>query len=242
MSKLADKIRRVTAGESTPMGFGAGQRGKPPGLLLVAEVREAAQEGALLEAGADAIVAGPKVKLDRAGAGRLRGLSLLDPGAESDTAEEPEVDFVLVSTDTPATVLAWEKPGLVLEVDANAEDSALRPISALPVEAVLFDLPGDGPLTLGRLMTVQRVAQFAQRPALVGLGAGQGPELARVLRDGGVAGVLLRRATSESVRAWRAALDALPPPPRPRRSEAEAKLPLPMQGRPSGLQGRSGGR
>src|SRR5438876_2246576 len=127
MSKLADKIRKVTSGESTPMGFGAGQKGKPPGLLLVAEVREAAQAGALIEAGADAIVAGPKVKLDRADGGRLRGLSLLDPGADSEPGEEPEADFVLVSTDTPAAVLAWEGLGLVLEVDANAEDRALRP-------------------------------------------------------------------------------------------------------------------
>src|SRR5581483_5433860 len=144
MSKLADKIRKVTSGESSPMGFGAVQKGRAPGLLLAVEAREAGQIAAYAEAGADAVVAGRAIPVDGAAGRALHGLSLLD-GAGAAQDAEPEADFVLVSAESPAAVLRWEGPGLVLSVDAGAEDSALRPVAALPVEAVVFDLPaGDG--------------------------------------------------------------------------------------------------
>jgi hypothetical protein len=218
----------VAAGEGASIGFGATGKGKAPSLLLVARVAGAAQAGPALAAGADAVVVPGGGLVERpAGATGLWGLALGDGPVDVEALRASEADFVLLEPGTAAEALQWEDAGFALAVDPRADDSTLRAVAALPVEAVVFDLPGDGPLTLARLLTVQRVALLTGKPALVAVGKGQGAEVARTLRDASVGGVVLDQPAESALKSWRETLDALPPRSKQRRPEAEASLPTP---------------
>jgi hypothetical protein len=226
MKKFTERIRKIIAGESGGLGFAATHKGRPPSLVLTVRVSTPARAAELATAGADAVLIGAGPALPEV-ANALQGIDLtgqtnLDLAALRDLAP----DFAVVDDGVPATVLQWDETSLLLQVDASWDDTRLRVVANLPVEAVVYALPGDGPLTLARLMLAQRVAGLTQRLAFVTLDSGVGPDDARALRDANLTGVVLHDPEVATVRAWRTALDNLPARPKPRRNDLTPSLGL----------------
>src|SRR3974377_1028044 len=58
MSKLADKIRKVTRTQSQPLGFGSARAAAEPTLVLAALCDDASSAAELAQRGADAVIVG----------------------------------------------------------------------------------------------------------------------------------------------------------------------------------------
>lgn len=219
MSKLADAIRRATRREARPIGFAATAAKANPSLLLIARGAPAdAQE--LLTAGADAVLSSGNVTLnggsgfwgsDAPIAGREAAKELVSAGA----------GFVVFDADTTsAAVLLEDQLGPVMRISLDAEDSFLRTVESMSLDALLApELPGDT-LTVRRTLDLRRLASFARKPLLVPAAAGIDATTLETLRDCGVVGVIAEGA--DAVKALRATIDALPPRKRPTDSRGPA--------------------
>ncbi len=201
MSKLADKIRRVTLVESTPLGFGAAGRARTSTMLLVAVAAgrwaERAQQAA--SGGADALIlalgeGAPKEGDVREAVGAAGEMPC---GVQLDHAD-PEViegmrqagvDFVVFEAErTAAAALLNETLGYVLHLRDEISDVYLRTLEPLPLDAIF--LPSrEGPLTVRAQMELQRVAGLARTPLIMTVPPSTGPAELQCLRDVSVAGL-----------------------------------------------------
>jgi len=234
MSKLADRIRKVSKVEPAPLGFAAAaaRRTAPTLLCLVrlsqgdaGRVEEAAKKGAdavILDGVDPARLKEPKAKageavlgIGAAGAERERIAALRDAGAEFAV-------FDLASA--MADALLEEKIGIVLSIDGDCDDTTLRLLGDLGPEALVVTSP-DGPLTIRDLLKLRRVAALARTPLLTSVRPDAAPGHLQALRESGVAGVIVDSAAIGKLEGLRERIAALPPRGKRAEEKAEAVLP-----------------
>jgi hypothetical protein len=188
MSKLVDKLERVSEGRDQPLGFGAAiNRTKTLPMAVIGSIPEGKTELAATakEANVDAIlitVESPR-KIDDAVA-QLKGENGDIPrGIALDTATKEDIeklvdagcDFIVFSpAGTPANVLNEERIGKVLRVDPSMDDSLAKSIGRLSVDAVLLGPLGEGehPLTVNGLMLYERLAAWSGKHILAAVPPG----------------------------------------------------------------------
>ncbi|HLF79256.1 MAG TPA: hypothetical protein VJB57_17380, partial [Dehalococcoidia bacterium] len=171
MSKLGDAIRRNQRVESAPMGFGAARPAQRPS-MLVGFIGPLGDVAAASSAGADFIIveasgSAPDAPALRTAAGDLPlGVATKVETAEAAKAlQEGGVDCALVWDDTPAVALQAEELGYLLVLSASADETYLRSIDGLNLEAVILEKVPT-PLTVGRQMEVSRIAGLGRKPLL----------------------------------------------------------------------------
>ena len=176
MSKLLEKLERISEGSGQPIGFGAAvNRTKISPMLIIASVPAVNTQltGVADKEGIDAILITITVenlakdkkvlaKIDNTKIGIPWGVSM-----DAVTLEDIEqligmgCDFVIFGpAKTPAAVLNEDKIGKVLKIDPTLTDSMIRAISRLSVDAVFLS-PGseDEPhFTVQQLMAYERLA------------------------------------------------------------------------------------
>ena len=204
MSQLQKTLERSLKTEGPRMGFGPISREKPRAMVLGAIVKDAKAANAAAEAGADFIV----VKADTASAAAeaLKGaegvtqpkgawVSKLDvDGAKA--LKEAGADFVASSLDdTAAAAVNPDELGHVLAVTSDMEDTTLRAVSGLTLDALFVKRP-KGPMTLLQQVELARLAMLAGTPLLVSCPADLDAAELRVLRDSGAAAVVAAEGTS----------------------------------------------
>ena len=181
MSKLLDKLDRVSEGRPQPLGFGpAAAREKSAAMLMVGSLRTGDNELADVAAkgGVDAILftVGDRKKgdavgqLSAPGSGIPWGVSL-DAVTKEDLATliDKGCDFVVFGpTRTPASVLSEEGIGKVLQIDLSLDDRLARALNRLAIDAVLLAPTGreGSPLTVHQLMVYERLAGAAGKHLL----------------------------------------------------------------------------
>ncbi|MBI1886253.1 MAG: hypothetical protein HYS09_08095 [Chloroflexi bacterium] len=234
MSKLSQRIRKAVRVEAAPMGFGVSAARKPgPTMLLLARLPadDAKRLKEAAEKGADAVL------FDGGDASRLKLRDNTDilwgalvPEARADTVgrlKEAGADFLAFAPEgTGADVLLDEQLGFVLAVNSDLSDAALRVLEGLPLDALL--LPRlDSPLTVRRQLDLRRLYLLSRTPLLVEVPPDVEASQLRVLRESGVAGVVVDGKSGwNRLQSVRAAIDGLPPGRgRPREERAEAILP-----------------
>lgn len=243
MSKLSEAIRRTVKRESAPMGFQRlAARDQPATMLVVATVRESTGSavGAAASAGADVVLIAPdnppapdalKEMAGSAGSATL-GIWLRQASTEAaKAAGEAGIDFLVFADDnTPAQVLLDEKLGFVLSLAESADDTTLRVIESLPLDAVLVSY-WDGELTVKRALELRRLAVLTRRPLILSVSADISAGDLEALRESGVAAVIVdaARAGEGAVREVKARIAALPPR-RKQRNEERAQVSLPAPG------------
>lgn len=225
MSKLADAIRRTMRAEAAPMGFGAA-RTSPKATMLVGVL---ANSNSLAKAqGADLVI------IDRRG-GRVSASDISKAGEatqaivglrarDADRASLAEMrkaglDFLIFDADsTPASALLEEDLGYVLALPDKPEESLLRSLEPLSLDAFYVDdLPS--PLTVGRELELMRVGVFGRRPVMGRVKPDVDKGELECLRAAGVAVLLLEDPAA--VEALKETVLSLPPR-RPRREERPA--------------------
>jgi hypothetical protein len=240
MSKLAEKIRRVTLGEPTPMGFGAAGRVRTATMLLLGLAAERWAERARQAAsgGVDALILafadGAPKEGDLRDAVRAAGdvpcgiqLGQADPEV-IERLHQAGIDFVVFEAErTTAAALLDETLGYVLHLREEISDVYLRTLEPLPLDAILLPFPGDS-LTVRAQMELQRVAGLARTPLIVTVTPSTGPAELQCLRDVGVAGVAVDLGLpggAEALPALRQGIEGLPARRRRREERGEPLLP-----------------
>jgi len=234
MSRLIDELNRAAKVVPPPIGFRASRQATVgPRLRLVAGL--AGVEGAdrAMIGGADAVLLHlPKslgVKALQKMAGNLPeipwGCWLEDAAAEKLKAlVEAGADFVaLAPSGQVAAAPQDDKTGKILQVDTSLEDSLIRAVNDLPVDAVLA--AGADGATWESLMRLQRLANLLAKPLLVTVPSGVTADELRRLWEAGVDGVVWEAAGPEGrLKELRQAVEAFPPRSR-KKEHAEAILP-----------------
>jgi hypothetical protein len=97
------------------------------------------------------------------------------------------VDFVVFSPEKmPLASGAAEKPGRVVGIPFDLEDSLARTVSELPVDAVIINSPGTAPLTFQDLMRFRRLGDWISKPLLAVVPAPLTEEEIKALWDAGI--------------------------------------------------------
>jgi hypothetical protein len=235
MSKLGDRIKRASRVEPAPLGFAAAaaRRASPTLLCLVRlSQNEAAKVEEAVKKGADAVIlegldAGKSKDVrGRAGESAL-GVSM--PGAASRdriaAAREAGADFaVLEMASAMADALLEEKIGLVLSVDGESDDTTLRLIGDLGLEALIIASP-EAPLSVQELLRLRRLAALARTPLLTHVSGNAEVNHLQALRESGVAGVIVDSSGLGKLEGLRERIAALPA--RGKRKEEKAEVMLP---------------
>jgi hypothetical protein len=235
MSKLADRIKKASRVEPAPLGFAAAAaRRSSPTLLCVVRLsqNEAGKVEEAVKKGADAVIVdgleSGKAK-DAAGKAGESALGVAMPGAASRdriaALREAGADFaVLDMASAMADALLEEKIGLVLSVDGESDDTTLRLIGDLGLEALIVASP-EAPLSVQELLRLRRLASLARTPLLTHVSGNAEANHLQALRESGVAGVIVDSSGLGKLESLRERIAALPARGKRKEERAEAMLP-----------------
>ncbi len=230
MSKLADAIRRSQRVESAPMGFAAARPALKASLLVgffgpagdAIKGRAAGADFILIDArGSSLSSADAKSARDQAAELPLGAWTNVGDSAAANTLREAGIDFLVLDDSSPAAALLNDDLGYVLALPLQPEETFLRSLEPLSLEALLLgDVPS--PLTLAGQVELSRAGAIARRPLLCDVEAAASSDDLLCLRAAGVAGVMVGAA---GVAALKEAVATLPP--RRVRREERAVVSLP---------------
>jgi hypothetical protein len=243
MSKLIDKLNRVSQAVSSPIGFTAKSAAVPrPKILLIASLDPAnADSVADYVAGADAGLL--RITKLSSGAGAIKEVlqaasdipwgGWLGGGGREEITQIVDVgcDFVVFSAGTTAmAILHGEEVGKILEVAVTLGDGLLRAVDKLPVDAVLIGSePGEAPLlTWQHLMQFQRCADLLTKPLLISAPSDITASELEALWAAGVDGVVIETGDKQpagKLRELRQMVDRLTLPPQRKRGKPAVMAP-----------------
>jgi len=187
VSKLIEKLERISEGRVQPMGFGAAaNRTIILPMLVIASLPagSAKPDEVAAKADADALVLTiDNWKKEKDTLARIGGKTDVLWGVSSQVVSREEIDqlaemkcdFVIFTPEkTPAAVLGDERIGKVLQIDPSLDDSLARAVARLSVDAVLLSPPGkdQSPLTIHQLMVYERLAAGSGKHLLAALPPG----------------------------------------------------------------------
>ena len=236
MSKLGDRIRKTMHVEAAPIGFRAVRPAKSPSLLVMA-LLDGDGKGRIAQAtekGAGAIILrgvqpdGVKAAVEAAGEVPC-GVwpEKLDAGAVA-ALVEAGADFVVFDAEaTPATALLDDKPGYVLVLRGEPEDTYLRILESLGLEGILLD-GWSGPLTLRKQLELRRIAGLTRKPLMLPVSLPVESGELECLRDAGVSVLAVDGSDSramDELPSLLQAIESLPGPRRRRETALEVLLP-----------------
>jgi len=245
MSKLLEKLERISVGGGQPLGFGAAvNRSKIPQMVMIAGIPEgnAGLANIAAEAGADAILLTVEepAKKDEVLA-QLSSTKIEMPwgvSIEAVTREDMQklveagCDYVIFSpVKSSAAALNVEKIGKVLRVDTSLSDSQAKAINRLSVDAVLLDPDGDdeSSLTVQQLMVYEYLAACAGKHLVAAMPPGFPVDDIESLWGLGVRGVIVDlnvRDPKGRLSQVKEAIQKLPTTRKKRGGKISASLPL----------------
>jgi hypothetical protein len=250
MSKLVEKLERISEGSGQPMGFGAAvSKTKISQILTIASVP--AGNGQLMTAAIkenpDALLltvenlekdskALAKMKSDKSGI--PWGVSL-ETASKEDIAQLIELgcDYVIFSpAKTPAVILMEEKIGKVLRIDTALPEGLAKAINRLQVDAVLLS-PASGDeanFTVHQLMVLERLAGSAGKHVLATMPPGLSTGDIEIFWGLGVRGVIVDMAAEQPEQRLSQLKEAIQTLPATRKKSKERfRATLPAAGRSS---------
>jgi hypothetical protein len=212
------------------MGFGAARPAAKASMLVgffgpaadAAKARDAGAEFILIDARATALnPAAAKALRDQAGDLPIGAWTPVAGSADAKALREAGVDFLIVADASPAAALLNDDLGYVLALPSQPDETFLRSLEPLSLEALLLgDVPS--PLTVAGQMELSRAGAIARRPLLCDLEASVSSDDLLCLRAAGVVGVMVGAAGIAALKQTVASL-----PPRRTRREERAVVSLP---------------
>jgi len=202
MSKLVEKLERISESGGQPMGFGAAvTRAKVSPMLTIASVPvgNAQLIGIATKEGADALLltvhnlekdSKTLAKMNHAKAEIPWGVSL-ETVSKADIEQLIELgcDFVIFNpVKTPAAVMIEERIGKVLRIDTSLPENLAKAINRLQVDAVLLNPAGgeETTFTVHQLMVLERLAGSTGKHVLVPMLSGLSTSDIEILWELGV--------------------------------------------------------
>jgi hypothetical protein len=237
MSKFLDVLERIRDGESAPLGFAAARAQKLPGIALVGLVSKSHAKGIKMAAdvSVDALFVAGAAGPD--GLKKLTGSVKMPWGARVSSLAEEEArayqdsgsDLLVFNLEgTAASALASDDIARILCVDTGIEESELRTIASLPVDAFFISMTSvSGPWTLRDLATLGFISRRVDKYILVEVSQTPGRKDLEALRDVGVSALVVDVGSvgAEGLSALRTALLEMPRPTSRSRRRNRAILP-----------------
>jgi hypothetical protein len=247
MSKLIEKLQKAAKGTPPPIGFGISRQATSQTRLLLIASLGTVEPAAVSEGktGADAVLIeseddrpiSKSLQKELEAAPDIPWGAFLENDGDKKAAGlvEGGCDFLVFPVDKRiASIPRDEKTGKILAVDSSMDDSLLRAINFLPVDAALLtdDIEGNGSMVWHQLMIIQHVANLLAKPLLVRVPANiTEPEL-KALWDAGVDGVIASKgAVAGPLSELRKIIDGLPARAKPKAGKLDATLPKSTGGR-----------
>ena len=234
MTRLQQAISRIQRREGPRLGFGAPTREQPRAMLAAALASSSGAVPALAAAGADVIIleaadaasyASAVSDIDSGDAVLGVVLARLDGDAAARLGDAG-CDFAVSPLEETASVaIDPEGIGVVIRASANLSDATLRAVGPLGLDGIYLEVPAAS-LGLPEQLELVRLASLTSTPLVAAVGGVPGVADLRVLRDSGVAAVVLPAAASvEQLEELVTNLKAVPAPNRARRERSgEAAL------------------
>ena len=238
MRKLSDAIRRAGRTAPDPLGFAARAASTAAVSLTVLcivrlNANDANKAEEAVKKGADAVI------IEGADAGKVKDFAKKAPGLilgvrppktereQITSLREAGADFVVLDAESAmADALLEENIGFILLIRSDADDTRLRLMSDLNLDA-LVPPPPDGSLTIERLLELRRFSALGRAPLLVEISGDAEASSVQVLRESGVAGFIIEASSLGKLDKLRAAIAALPARGRKPDERREAMIPAP---------------
>ena len=239
MSKLAQRLQRVSEGTPQPLGFAPAARLERalPLALIVSTTRSTEKiTAAAIKNGAEFILvpfdpksrAKPKTP---AGAGETPWGVKVSELSDSQHAQLKAAgcDFVVIGPEgTAVRLMSDEDVAAVVAVGTDTEDRLLRAIDGLPGEAIMIDAEPEDTLTVRAMMEYSIVATGLGQNLLVPASEKWGREEFEQLRDAGFAGVVVNVETAADAAALADARKAIQQIPNRRRRDDKPRARVPQ--------------
>jgi len=244
MSRLIDILQRVDQAAAQPIGFRrTGQETAARRILLIASMKPGTTDKpADYAEAADALLI--SLAQSKLAATTLQTMVrplkdipwgvYLEDGDDKKTATliTAGCDFVVFPAASPISTTPQDtKVGKILQVESSMDDSLLRAISNLPIDAVLVTdtLEESGLLLWHQLMIYQHLTNLINKPLLASVPLNITESELKALWEAGVDGVVVEAKTGkpESLKTLRQTINKLPPRSARRRGKNEALLPYP---------------
>ena len=210
MGKLSERIRRLGRTETNPMGFlRTASTPATPSLLLFLR----GDTSAGTPETADGVIS------TSTGASKERSTGLRGYAGTDALTRDSGADFVVIGPSADLSSLG-DDLSLVIEIDESWPDAILRAIDQFSPEAAYLRL--NSAVTVERLLAIRRIASTAG-PVLLETELALESDALRLLRDAGVAGLVLTKEAS--LKTMRERINALPPRKRKRDEHSDAVLP-----------------
>lgn len=203
MSKLIEKLRKLSQAAPAPMGFHTSKPTEVGSKMLVIGrlTPSSTASPTKSNAGADAIL----IHADEAAAtakdvqktakslGDIPwGVYLEESGAETPALIDAGCDFVIFSPTSPVNDLPQdEKIGKILQVESSMDDGLLRAVNDLPADALLITdtMETTETLTMHRLMIYRHLSNLIGKPLIVPVPANITQAELKALQDAEIDGV-----------------------------------------------------
>ena len=218
MSKLRDRIRGTSRRRRGGLGFApSGSDPTDTHLLVMAQVGNAADASAAVEAGASVVLyVGDLAAVGAivAAAGDLPVGCRLEAATseQAATAAEAKADFFVFDDGrASADSLLRRQLGHVLQLDGDPDEERLRTLAPLDLDAILLPAPPEM-LTVRDQLRLRRVVELARAPLVVPAASAGPPSMLEVWRDAGAAAVLVPAGPRDVLAAIVAAANEVPPP------------------------------
>jgi|FLYL01.1.fsa_nt_gi hypothetical protein len=236
MSKLADRIRRASRPAPTPLGFTSAAAAPRKSATLLALVRlnanEAGKAAEAVQKGADAVIVqnldpGKARDAVAKAADAALGAALERADREAVSAlREAGVDFVVLDPEgSLADSLLDERVGYVLPAHLTEDDTALRLLGDLGIDALIVPAP-DGTLNIRKLLQLRRIFALTRTPLLTEVRPDADASTLQALRESGVVGVIVDSGGIGKLEKLRERILSLPPRGRRREEKEQPLLPL----------------
>ncbi len=236
MSKLIEKLKKVSQAAPTPMGFHTSKAEEVGGkMLILGRVKiDSTATPTKVNTGADAVLfyddkaetAIKDFQKTAKATGDVPWGGYLDEGGGGVTPlVEAGCDFVVFSPTSKISDLPQdEKIGKVLQVESSMDDGLLRAINDLPADAVLVTdtLEKDETLTIHRLMIYRHLANFIGKPLIVPVPANISEAELKALQDAEIDGVM---ADGDDLKELRKNIGKLPARSAKKRGRGAVLLP-----------------
>ena len=243
MSRLIDKLTKATQAALQPMGFRTAHADREETKMLVIAGVKLDTTGQIGD-----YVAGADVVWLRSGKARLSakviqpviesmpdipcGVSLEDTGTGNAKALiKAGCDFLVFTDTSPIEAVPAddEDIGKILQVEPSLEDSMIRVINNLPVDAVLASVSykANTPLAWHDLMSLQRLGLLLTKPLLALVSPGISSSELKAIWEADVDGVVIEADPSQAdlFKGIRRTISELPPRTAKKHGKSEALLP-----------------
>jgi hypothetical protein len=133
-------------------------------------------------------------------------------------------DFAVFGLESMADAMLEERIGLVLSLEADTDDTTLRLLGDMGLDALIVPGPG-GKLSVSELLGFRRLAALARTPLLTEVKSDADTDLLQALREAGVVGVIVDATGIAKLEGLRERIAALPARGKKKEDKVEAMVP-----------------